>query len=49
MAYADLREYIAALEKKGKLKRVKKEVDKDWDWRPCVGSSSKKFPQKRPR
>ncbi len=29
MAYADLREYVDALEEKGKLKRVKKEVDKD--------------------
>jgi UbiD family decarboxylase len=31
MAYPDLRAYVAALEKKGKLKRVKKEVDKDWE------------------
>ena len=31
MAYADLREYLSALEHKGKLKRVKNEVDKDWE------------------
>ena len=31
MAYRDLRTYLAALEQKGKLKRVKKEVDKDWE------------------
>jgi UbiD family decarboxylase len=31
MAYRDLRAYLAALEEKGKLKRVKTEVDKDWE------------------
>lgn len=31
MAYRDLRDYLTALEKKGKLRRVKKEVDKDWE------------------
>jgi len=31
MAYQDLRSYLAALEEKGKLKRVKKEVEKDWE------------------
>lgn len=31
MAYRDLRAYLAALEEKGKLKRIKKEVDKDWE------------------
>ena len=31
MAYRDLRTYLAVLEEKGKLKRVKKEVDKDWE------------------
>ena len=31
MAYRDLREYVATLEKHGKLKRVTKEVDKDWE------------------
>ena len=31
MAYQDLREYLAALEKRGKLQHVKKEVDPDWE------------------
>jgi UbiD family decarboxylase len=31
MAYTDLRAYLAALEEKGKLKRITKEVDKDWE------------------
>lgn len=31
MAYSDLRAYLAALEKKGKLKRVKREVDRNWE------------------
>lgn len=31
MAFQDLREYLAVLEQKGKLKRVSKEVDKDWE------------------
>src|SRR3970282_1910152 len=31
MAYRDLRSYLAALEEKGKLKRVRKEVDKNWE------------------
>lgn len=29
--YRDLREYIEALERHGKLQRIKKEVDKDWE------------------
>src|SRR5215475_11202201 len=31
MAYQDLREYLAALDKLGKLHRVKKEVDPGWE------------------
>ncbi|MFQ5682669.1 MAG: UbiD family decarboxylase [Candidatus Binatia bacterium] len=31
MPYNDLREYVAALEKQGKLFRISKEVDKDWE------------------
>lgn len=31
MAYLDLRAYLAMLEERGKLKRVRKEVDKDWE------------------
>ena len=31
MAYQDLRAYLSTLEEKGKLKRVRKEVEKDWE------------------
>jgi UbiD family decarboxylase len=31
MAYRDLREYLAALDQRGKLHRVKKEVDPGWE------------------
>lgn len=31
MPYKDLRDYLAALERVGKLKRITKEVDKDWE------------------
>ena len=31
MAYRDLKEYLSVLENRGKLRRVKKEVDKDWE------------------
>jgi UbiD family decarboxylase len=44
MAYTDLREYVAALEKKGKLKRVKKEVDKDWELAAVCRQLFKKIP-----
>ena len=44
MAYADLREYVAALEKKGKLRRVKKEVDKDWELAAVCRQLFKKIP-----
>src|ERR671918_740762 len=49
MAYADLREYLTMLEKKGKLKRVKKEVDKDWELAAVCRQLFKKVPsEKRP-
>jgi UbiD family decarboxylase len=49
MAYRDLREYILALEKKGKLRRVKKEVDKDWEIAAVCRQLFKKIPpSKRP-
>jgi UbiD family decarboxylase len=49
MAYADLREYLSALENKGKLKRVKKEVDKDWEVAAVCRQLFKKIPpEKRP-
>ncbi|MGH7832444.1 MAG: UbiD family decarboxylase [Candidatus Binatia bacterium] len=31
MPYRDLREYLGVLEKHGKLRRIQKEVDKDWE------------------
>src|ERR671933_703083 len=31
MPYADMREYLAALERTGKLHRVQTEVDKSWE------------------
>ena len=49
MAYADLREYVAALERHGKLKRVTKEVDKDWEIAAVCRQLFKKIPpNKRP-
>lgn len=49
MAYADLREYLSALENKGKLKRVKKEVEKDWEVAAVCRQLFKKIPPgKRP-
>jgi UbiD family decarboxylase len=49
MAYKDLREYMAALEEKGKLKRVTKEVDKDWEIAAVCRQLFKKIsPYKRP-
>jgi UbiD family decarboxylase len=49
MAYADLREYLNELENKGKLKRVKKEVDKDWEVAAVCRQLFKKIPpQRRP-
>ena len=49
MAYADLREYLAVLEKNGKLRRVKKEVDKDWELAAVCRQLFKKIPsEKRP-
>src|SRR3972149_533140 len=49
MAYRDLRSYLAALEEKGKLKRVTKEVDKDWEIAAVCRQLFKKIaPQNRP-
>ena len=49
MAYHDLREYVATLEKHGKLKRVTKEVDKDWEIAAVCRQLFKKIPpQNRP-
>ncbi len=49
MAYRDLRDYVATLEEKGKLKRVTKEVDKDWEIAAVCRQLFKKIaPHKRP-
>lgn len=49
MAYRDLRDYLATLEAKGKLKRIKKEVDKDWKIASVCRQLFYKFPPlKRP-
>lgn len=49
MAYPDLRSYLAVLEKKGKLRRVKKEVEKDWEIAAvCRQLFYKIAPEKRP-
>ncbi len=49
MAYHDLREYVSVLEKHGKLKRVTKEVDKDWEIAAVCRQLFKKIPPaKRP-
>jgi len=49
MAYRDLRDYVATLEKHGKLKRVTKEVDKDWEIAAVCRQLFKKIPpSKRP-
>src|ERR1044071_6546650 len=47
MPYADLRAYLATLEEKGKLKRVRKEVDKDWEIAAVCRQLFKKIPPER--
>ena len=47
MAYRDLRDYVAALEKHGKLRRVTKEVDKDWEIAAVCRQLFKKIPPAR--
>ena len=47
MAYRDLRDYVAALEKHGKLKRVTKQVDKDWEIAAVCRQLFKKIPPAR--
>jgi len=49
MPYTDLRAYINVLEERGKLRRVKKEVDKDWEIAAVCRQLFYKFePKKRP-
>ena len=47
MAYRDLRDYVATLEKHGKLKRVTKQVDKDWEIAAVCRQLFKKIPPGR--
>src|ERR1043166_9301286 len=47
MAYRDLREYLKVLEEKGKLKRVRKEVDKDWEIAAVCRQLFYKLPDER--
>ena len=47
MAYRDLRVYLAALEDKGKLKRIRKEVEKDWEIAAICRQLFFKFPSER--
>ena len=46
MSYYDLREYLNILEKTGKLKRVKKEVDKDWEISAVARVAFQTIPEK---
>jgi UbiD family decarboxylase len=49
MAYQDLRQYLAVLEERGKLKRVKKQVDRDWEIAAVCRQLFKRIPaHKRP-
>ena len=49
MAYTDLRAYIKVLEERGKLRRVTKEVDKDWEIAAVCRQLFYKFePKNRP-
>lgn len=49
MAYRDLRDYIGALEERGKLRRIRQEVDKDWEIAAICRQLFKKIsPRHRP-
>ena len=47
MAYKDLREYLAALEMRGKLHHVKKEVDPDWEVAAVMRRVFQRIPRDR--
>ena len=47
MAYRDLRAYLAALDERGKLKHVTKEVDKDWEVAAVCRQTFYKIPPER--
>lgn len=44
MPYKDLREYLEVLERKGKLHRIRAEVDKDWEISAVCRRMFQKFP-----
>ncbi len=49
MAYPSLREYLAALDERGKLHRIKAEVEKDWEIAAvCRRVFQKVVPERRP-
>ncbi len=47
MPYRDLREYLETLEKEGKLFRISKEVDKDWELSAVAKLAFRKIPDER--
>src|SRR5437588_13026609 len=47
MAYKDLREYLAALEVRGKLHHVKKEVDPNWEVAAVIRRVFQRIPPAR--
>jgi UbiD family decarboxylase len=47
MAYKDLREYLAALEVRGKLHHVKKEVDPNWEVAAVIRRVFQRIPPSR--
>jgi len=47
MPYRDLREYLEVLEKQGKLFRISKEVDKDWELSAVAKLAFRKIPDER--
>src|SRR5207249_11078549 len=47
MAYKDLREYLAALEVRGKLHHVKKEVDPSWEVAAVIRRVFQRIPPAR--
>ena len=47
MAYKDLRDYLAALEIRGKLHHVKKEVDPDWEVAAVIRRVFQRIPPAR--
>src|ERR671929_1518801 len=47
MPYADLQEYVATLDQKGLLRRVRAEVDKDWEIAAVVRRVFQRIPTER--